>query len=93
MKTLFEGINITFFVKKYYKKIKLLGYLEGDKGSVAEKVVEFIASSEESYPYCDRYSFLGPNSNTYLQWVLNKFPEFNIKLCWRFVGKGYKVCG
>lgn len=87
---LFQGINITFFVKRFWKA-KMLGYIEGDENSVANKTVEFIENSKKNYPYCDKYSFLGPNSNTYVQNVLNKFPEFKIKLGWRFIGKSYKV--
>lgn len=33
------------------------------------------------------YKLTGPNSNTYTQWVLNKFPEWDIKLPWNAFGK------
>lgn len=87
---LYQGLNLSFFIN-YYWKAKLLGYIEGEEGSVAEKTILFIENSKENYQYCNYYRFWGPNSNTYAQNVLNKFPEFKIKLNWRFVGKSYKV--
>jgi len=87
----FQGINTTYFVKNYFWKAKLLGYLEGDENSTIKGVIDFIENSKENYPYCNRYFGLGPNSNTYLQWVLNNFPEFNVKLSWRFIGKNFKI--
>ena len=76
---------------KIFSKAKLLGFIEGEESSVAQEAVEFIENSEKNYPYCKKYFLLGPNSNTYVQWVLNKFPEFNIKLSWKFIGKNFKI--
>ncbi|KKS04709.1 MAG: hypothetical protein UU82_C0010G0005 [Candidatus Nomurabacteria bacterium GW2011_GWC2_41_8] len=86
----FQGINISFFIKKHFWKAKLMGYIEGSENSTAQKIIEFIENSEKIYLYCFKYSFFGPNSNTYIQWVLDKFPEFNVKLSWNFIGKGFK---
>lgn len=68
-----------------------LGMIEGGEGSLAQKMVEFIESSPTAYPFCLSYSLLGPNSNSYVGWVLNHFPEFPGKLPWNAFGKGYKV--
>ena len=87
---LFQGVNISFFIN-YFWKAKLQGYVEGDENSIAEKVIIFIENSKENYPYCNYYRFLGPNSNTYAQNILNKFPEFKVKLSWRFIGKNFKI--
>ena len=87
----FQGIKITFFVKKHFWKTELLGYIEGEENSTVQKMIELIENSEKEYPYCSKYSFFGPNSNTYTLWFLNKFPEFNIKLPWNFIGKGFKI--
>lgn len=87
----FQG-NIVFYpLEILFWKTKLMGYIEGDEDSIVKKAIEFIESSTETYPYYTRYHFWGPNSNTYLQNVLNKFPEFNIKPSWRFIGKDYKI--
>src|SRR3989338_7205702 len=79
-----------FVIKKHFWKAKLMGYIEGSENSTAQKIIEFIENSEKIYLYCFKYSFFGPNSNTYIQWVLDKFPEFNVKLSWNFIGKGFK---
>ena len=85
---------ITYTSRKFNIPDKpiLLKCIEGDEGSLAHKAIEFIKNSGKNYPFLDKYSLVaGPNSNTYAQWVLNKFPEFNIKLSWRFIGKNYKI--
>ena len=87
----FIGIEYTRFIKNKFWKPELLGFIEGDENSTVDKAIEFIENSEKNYPYNYKYSLIGPNSNTYAQWILNKFPEFNIKLSWRFIGKNYKV--
>jgi hypothetical protein len=83
----FEGVQVSFFIKKYWKA-KLLGQVGR---LIAEKVIQYIENSESNYPYKDKYIFIGPNSNTYVQWVLNQSPEFNVRLSWRFIGKNYKL--
>lgn len=87
----FCGNIIIYPFEILFWQTKLIGYIEGGEGSTAEKAIGFIEDSIKTYPYYDRYNFLGPNSNTYLENVLNKFPEFNIKPSWRFIGKDYKI--
>lgn len=62
------------------------GYIEG---SEAQKMCEFIVKSAETYPARFRSKLLGPNSNAYIQWVLDHFPEADMKLPWNAIGKGY----
>ncbi len=51
-------------------------------------IIEIIESSPESYPFCGRYAYWpGPNSNTFIQWVLRD----KMKLGIRAVGKRYPV--
>ena len=83
-----EGIPI-YFLKNKIKYTKLMTFIEGDENSILPKIVQFIENSEETYLYCNKYSFFSPNSNTYAQNILNEFPEFNIKLSWRFFGKDF----
>lgn len=83
----FEGIDKTLLIKSKWEA-DMLGFIEGDN---ALKAIEFIEKSKENYPYINKYCGLGPNSNTYMQWILNNFPEFNIKLSWRFIGKNYRI--
>ncbi|MBI5139380.1 DUF3750 domain-containing protein [Candidatus Nomurabacteria bacterium] len=87
----FQGISKIYPIKKhFFWKGKMLGVIDGDENSIAKKISEFIEGSKEQYKNRDRYSLTGPNSNTYTQWVLNNFPEINIKLPWNCVGKNYK---
>jgi hypothetical protein len=84
-----EGIARYFFSKKYpWKNSKILGSVEGE---LAERVADFIEASPESYPYCDTYSLKGPNSNTYVQWVINEFPTLKLHLPWNSFGRGYNL--
>jgi hypothetical protein len=76
---------------KPFFKPDLLGYTEGDEDSLAEKMVHFINNSPHTYPHCFDYFLGSPNSNTYVQWVLDQFPEFPAKMSWNAFGKGYKV--
>jgi hypothetical protein len=85
--TPFEGTNMTYLINKKWDA-SLLGSVEDD---MAAKVIDFIEDSPKNYPYCKKYSYIGPNSNTYIQRVLSKFPEFNIKLSNRFIGKDFHV--
>lgn len=87
----FQGVNIFLYIKEYFWKAELIGYIEGDENSTAHKLIQFIENSGSTYPYCSEYSVTGPNSNTYVQWVLNKFPEFKVELPWNFIGKDFKI--
>ena len=82
----FEGINKTILVNNKWKA-KLLGSVEGD---IAKNVIEYIKNTQINYPYKNKYCWNGPNSNTYVRWILDQFPEFKIKLSARFIGKNYK---
>ena len=87
----YNGFSIVFPFHKFRWNPVLIGSVEGDDNSTVPKIIEFIENSRSTYPYCNKYRFLpGPNSNTYVQNVLNHFPEFNIKLSSRFIGKDYK---
>jgi len=87
----FLGFNIIYPFKFLFWKAEVLGYIEGDENSIVKQVIDFIEKSKENYPYCDKYSFLGPNSNTYVKWILDKYPQFGIELSSGFVGKGFNV--
>jgi hypothetical protein len=93
---LFKNNPITGMSIFPYKSIirfnsKLGGIIQGKTGSVAEKIIKFIEKKANKYPYKNlQYKLLGPNSNTFPQWILNQFPEAKIKLPWNAFGKNYK---
>jgi hypothetical protein len=69
---------------------EIISYVEGGKGSIADKMIKFIEKSEKSYPFTKRYTVIpGPNSNTFIQWIINHFPESGFRLPWNAFGKGY----
>jgi hypothetical protein len=53
---------------------------------LAHKMKDFIEQESTVYKFKDRYNILGPNSNTYTKWIIEKFPESGLKLFWRAVG-------
>jgi hypothetical protein len=42
------------------------------RGACARRLIGVIATSRETYPRQDRYVLTGPNSNTYIAWVLRE---------------------
>lgn len=68
----------------------VLNSIDGNVGSVAHKIVEFVKTQVHSYPYINSYRYFpGPNSNTFTQWVLDQFPDLGFKLPWTAVGKDF----
>lgn len=86
----FQGIEVIPFYEKYFWSGELLGKVEGEE---ATRIIEFLENSPATYPYKDKFFLSGPNSNTYVQWVLNKFPDLLVKLPWNSFGKDFKVDG
>ena|SRR6185437_1902836 len=85
-----QGIEMFFFSSNFFfGQGTMHGYVEGGEGSVAQKMAEVIESSPQTYPYCNQYALKGPNSNTYVQWVLSQFPESGLKLPWNAFGKNF----
>lgn len=45
-------------------------------GTDAAALIERVEASPQTYPWCDRYHYWpGPNSNTYVQWILGEWCE------------------
>ena len=78
------------FSKSYFWNNKFIWYVEWDKNSYVLDMIKLIESSPEKYLYLNKYSLTGPNSNTYVQWILNKFPESKLTLPINSFGKNYK---
>jgi hypothetical protein len=63
--------------------------LEGAENSLAYKLAKFINHQSYHYPFKNHYRYLGPNSNTYLQWVLNHFSAVSKSLPNNAIGKNF----
>ncbi len=62
------------------------------KGSLAERVVNFMKNDIGKYPYKKTYRFVPwPNSNTFVARIMNAFPKLKIRLPWNAFGKNYKI--
>lgn len=85
-----QGIDSAPFVSNIFWKSKLIGSIEGGDDSLAAHMSEFIKKSENSYPYRNKYALLGPNSNTYISWIISHFPESGFVLPKRCFGKNFK---
>ena len=86
----FQGIHIFPFSnsdKHFWKRISLIGHIDGNEGSLSNRMVDFIKSSSQKYPFCNTYSLVGPNSNTYVKWVLKQFPQCKLILPWNAFSK------
>lgn len=83
----FKGLEIFWAYSKYLWKPNLLKIIEGKK---AKLIIRSIENSPKKYPFNVKYNLLGPNSNTFIQWIINKFPESGFKLPWNAIGKKYK---
>jgi hypothetical protein len=60
------------------------------EGKLAKVMTNFINKTPKIYPFIDKYLLWpGPNSNTFIQWIINHFPESKLKLSWNAFGKGY----
>ena len=86
-----QGINKSFKGGKNRFSSKYHGKVEGIKGSIAEKMILFIEKNAKEYPFKDVYKmYPGPNSNTFIQWLLNHFPNSGFKLPRNAFGKNWK---
>ena len=80
----FSGLGVLFFETKFRYKGKLLGQIESDGRALL--MIDLIENSKDIYPHTDSYYFIGPNSNTYIKWVLSNFPDFIVKIPWNAFG-------
>jgi len=85
-----EGIAIFPFAERPLWNGRIIGKVQGGKDSTAARMVNTIRESIRTYPYAEQYSLFGPNSNTYVQWILNQFPDSGLVLPWNSFGKNYK---
>jgi hypothetical protein len=86
-----EGLGVFGFQDKPRWPSRMDYHIGGDEGSPACRMVNLIKGSERDYPFINKSKATGPNSNTYIKWILDQVPEFEAKLPWNAVGKGYRV--
>ncbi len=84
-----QGLKKKIFSKKHNNS-SIIGKVQGGTDSLANKMVNFIEKESSKYVNAGQFHYvLGPNCNTYVQWVLDRFPECKIKLPKSAIGKDY----
>lgn len=84
-----QGIKKSLRNMEYWTS-KKIAEIDGDENSLAHRMYDFIHDVSPYYPHKATCKiFPGPNSNTYINWILKKFPEANIKLPWNAFGKNF----
>ncbi len=86
-----KGVDKYQWKSRPLSKGSLMKTIGGEKGSIAHRMIQFIHKNSFKYTHRDYYKILGPNSNTFIQWIINHFPESGFKLSWRAIGKNYRI--
>lgn len=82
----FLGIEIVVSVPRFYWPAHLVQTWEGPE---AERLIQVLETSPQLYPFAERYSLRGPNSNTYARWVLDRAGLKEVELPPRSVGENF----
>lgn len=70
---------------------KVVSEMYGETGTIAHTTYTAIKNHALNYQYAQTYNMLlGPNCNTYTQWLLDLTPGTSLKLPWNAWGKKYK---
>jgi hypothetical protein len=85
----YKGRYILYPIEIIKWKSKLLKELKLNQKEINE-IIKIIKTSPEKYPLNSKYKILGPNSNTYIQWILNQIPKNKTKLPKNAIGKNFK---
>ncbi len=84
------GLRIIYFQHSILSKSSLICRVKGGKDSLAHKMIEYAGEECPRYTQAGKYRYVpGPNSNTFVQWYGNRFPEAGLTLPARAIGKGY----
>jgi len=61
-----------------------------ERQEMAQALAHFIEHRSREYPGLNRYNYLGPNSNTYVQWILRQFPLLDWQLPPNAIGRNFR---
>lgn len=89
--TTFSPLANTDFLEKRQSG-KILYEISSSRNVLATELYKKIQAQAFAYPYAETYKMImGPNCNTYTQWLLDLIPELKVKLPWYAWGKNYKM--
>ena len=85
-----KGMNTYLWKDNPRFKSKLIKQIEGGENSIAKQMALFIEKNSNKYPLKKVYSLTKANSNSFIKWIINKFPKSNFKLPFNAFGKTQK---
>ncbi len=87
-----QGMIVSIYskTKKRRCNVRFWKKLEGNKNSKAYRLYKLLNGDIKDYPYLKKYRLWpGPNSNTFVSWILEK-TNIKIKLPWNAFGKKFR---
>ena len=86
------GVKKSFLARNSRHPYTVHSVTKGAANSPAAEIIHFLENKIMHYPFLERYRYLpGPNSNSFIQWVVNHFPDAGLELPPNAWGKRYKV--
>lgn len=75
---------------KKYRKSYISFHISWSKWSLAYQIALFLNNNYNNYKFINKYNlFIWPNCNTFVQQILNKFPQIDFKLPRNAFGKNF----
>ncbi len=84
-----KGLNKYFWKVEPRFNGELVNHIEGKENSIAKDMALFIENNSNNYPLRNIYKLTGPNSNSFVGWILKNFPDSNFKLPFNAFGKNF----
>ncbi len=64
--------------------------LKEHRGKGVDAMIDAVEKAAQTYPWPSIYkAFPGPNSNTFIAWVINEVPSIDVDLPFSAIGSGY----
>lgn len=76
----FSGITIFPYINKFYWPSSIVKVVNESKKYDLCAIFDFIEQSPYNYTNKNHYSLIGPNSNTYTNWILRNFSKISVTL-------------
>ncbi|MFT5281072.1 MAG: hypothetical protein ACI9AR_000527, partial [Flavobacteriaceae bacterium] len=89
----FDGLPIIYLNKNINIgtwKSRIISKISGQKDSLAHEMYDYIKNNSDKYTHSEIYNLFFSNSNSYIKWILDAFPEWKVSLPWNAFGKKIK---
>jgi Protein of unknown function (DUF3750) len=79
-----------FWHEQLQWKSEMLFELDSQHFPEVDTLIDLLNNIPDHFPYVNKYLMIpGPNSNTFVQWVLDRVAPFQFTLPWRAFGRNY----